>query len=205
MPGLFITVEGIDGAGKSTQLAWLSSFLRGRGRDVVATREPGGTPLGERLRELLLAPERQIHAETETLLMFAARREHLAQIILPALAAGRVVLCDRFTDATYAYQGYGRGVELDKVRTLEEWAQRDLQPDLTILLDVPVELARQRAGGRASDRFELERTEFFGRVRAGYLQRALENPQRFWVIDGSAPASDIQKELEMGLLSRGIG
>jgi dTMP kinase len=199
--GLFITVEGIDGAGKTTQLTSLAAFFHARGHAVVTTREPGGTPLGEALRGLLLHPEQAMHAETEALLVFAARREHLARVILPALAEGKVVLCDRFTDATYAYQGYGRGVEQGRLQILEEWVQGTLQPDLTILFDVPVELGRERAGGREADRFESERGEFFERVRQGYLQRARENPTRFRVIDASASPIEIQKELEKYVLS----
>jgi dTMP kinase len=143
-----------------------------------------------------------MHPETESLLIFATRREHMARVILPALADGKLVLCDRFTDATYAYQGYGRGVELNKLRTLEQWVQGDLQPDLTILFDVPVELGRSRAGGsRQADRFERERSEFFEKVRQGYLERARDNPERFLIIDASMPAPDIQKELEHQLSS----
>ena len=198
--GKFITVEGIDGAGKSTQLAWLTTFFEERGRSVLATREPGGTELGESLRSLLLHPGHAMHPETETLLIFAARREHIARVIAPALADGKVVLCDRFTDATYAYQGYGRGVDLTKLRLLEVWVQGLLQPDLTVLFDVPVEVGRQRAAGsREADRFERERGEFFERVRSGYLERARENPARFRVIDASAPPTDIQKQLEIKL------
>ena len=201
--GKFITVEGIDGAGKSTQLAWLSSFFEARDNAVLATREPGGTQLGESLRSLLLQPGHAMHAETETLLIFAARREHIARVILPALAEGKVVLCDRFTDATYAYQGYGRGVDLAKLRLLEEWVQGSLQPDLTILFDIPVDVGRQRAASsREADRFEREQSEFFERVRDGYLDRARENPTRFVVIDATVSPGDIQKQLETYLASR---
>jgi len=199
--GLFITLEGIDGAGKTTQLTSLAAFFRARGRAVLTTREPGGTPLGEALRNLLLHPEQAMHAETEALLVFAARREHLARVILPALAEGKVVLCDRFTDATYAYQGYGRGVEQERLQLLEQWVQGTLQPDLTILFDVPVELGRERAGAREADRFEREQGEFFQRVRQGYLRRARENQTRFRVIDASAPPLEIQKKLEEHILS----
>ena len=200
--GKFITVEGIDGAGKSTQLAWLSSFFEARDNAVLATREPGGTQLGESLRSLLLQPGHAMHAETETLLIFAARREHIARVILPALAEGKVVLCDRFTDATYAYQGYGRGVDLAKLRLLEEWVQGPLQPDLTILFDIPVDVGRQRAASsREADRFEREQSEFFERVRDGYLDRARENPTRFVVIDATVSPGDIQKQLETYLAS----
>jgi len=201
--GKFITVEGIDGAGKSTQLAWLSSFFEARDNAVLATREPGGTQLGESLRSLLLQPGHAMHAETETLLIFAARREHIARVILPALAEGKVVLCDRFTDATYAYQGYGRGVDLAKLRLLEDWVQGSLQPDLTILFDIPVDVGRQRAASsREADRFEREQSEFFERVRDGYLDRARENPTRFVVIDATVSPGDIQKQLETYLASR---
>lgn len=203
MNGLFITVEGIDGAGKTTQLAWLTDFFQRRGRSVLTTREPGGTALGEALRALLLNPEQAMHPETEALLIFAARREHLARVIVPALDEGKVVLCDRFTDATYAYQGNGRGVAYDKLRVLEQWVQGDLQPDLTILFDVPVALGRQRAGAtREADRFERERVEFFERVRQGYLQRARENPSRFLVVDASVSALEIQKVLEIRLITK---
>lgn len=202
MRGLFITLEGIDGAGKSTQLTWLREFFENQGRAVLLTREPGGTVLGEALRTLLLNPAEAMHAETEALLIFAARREHLARVILPALADGKVVLCDRFTDATYAYQGYGSGVELNKVGILEQWVQGSLRPDLTILLDVPVEIGRQRtAGSREADRFERERAEFFERVRQGYLQRARDEPQRVFVADASGQPAEIQKRLEKYLLS----
>jgi len=202
MRGLFITLEGIDGAGKSTQLTWLREFFENQGRAVLLTREPGGTVLGEVLRTLLLNPAEAMHAETEALLIFAARREHLARVILPALADGKVVLCDRFTDATYAYQGYGSGVELNKLGVLEQWVQGSLRPDLTLLLDVPVEIGRQRtAGSREADRFERERAEFFERVRQGYLQRARDEPQRVFVADASGQPADIQKRLEKYLLS----
>jgi dTMP kinase len=199
--GLFITVEGIDGAGKTTQLAWLADFFQRRGRSVLTTREPGGTALGEALRALLLNPEHAMHPETEALLIFAARREHLARVIVPALDEGKVVLCDRFTDATYAYQGNGRGVAYNRLRTLEQWVQGDLQPDRTILFDVSVALGRQRAGAtREADRFERERAEFFERVRQGYLQRARDNPSRFLVIDASVSASEIQKVLQRNMI-----
>lgn len=202
MNGLFITVEGIDGAGKTTQLRWLNDFFQRQGRNVVTTREPGGTALGEALRALLLSPEQAMDPETETLLIFAARREHLARVILPALDEAKIVLCDRFTDATYAYQGNGRGVAYDRIRTLEQWVQGDLQPDLTILFDLPVELGQQRARStRHADRFERERVEFFERVRQGYLQRARQNASRFLVVDASAGTVDIQKVLEKRLIT----
>lgn len=183
--GMFITVEGVDGAGKTTPLAWLTERLRARGRTVTLTREPGGTPLGETLREIVL--HQNMDLETETLLMFAARREHIAQVILPALARGEVLISDRFTDATYAYQGGGRGVDLDKIEQLEHWVQHDLQPQLTLLFDVPLEVAQERLarGRNALDKFEQESFEFFTRTRNAYLARAAAHPQRFAIIDSS--------------------
>ena len=190
-------MEGIDGAGKTTHLGWLREYFTSRGRSVVATREPGGTPLGEALRGLLLTSDFPIHAETEALLMFAARREHLDKVILPALAKGQVVLCDRFTDATFAYQGWGRGVDLAQLEILERWVQQDLQPDLTLYFDIPVHVGQERiSGGRPLDRFERERADFFERVRAGYEDRAARNPERVRVIDGSRTVADVEKEVE---------
>ena len=197
MRGQFITLEGIDGAGKSTHLHWLADRFRERGRAVVATREPGGTPVGEALREVLLSSAHSIHPETEALVVFAARREHLARVIVPALEAGKVVLCDRFTDATFAYQGGGRGVSEARLEVLERWVQGELEPDLTLFFDVPVELARSRLGqGTAPDRFELEHTDFFERVRAAYRARAARHGARFRVIDGSMSLDAIREELE---------
>jgi len=197
MAGLFITVEGIDGAGKTTHLQWLRDYFSRRGRDVVATREPGGTPVGEDLRKLLLHSQYAMHPETEALLMFAARREHLERVILPALAAGQVVLCDRFTDATFAYQGWGRGMKLARLENLEQWVQGGRQPDLTLYFDVPVDLGQQRLGpGQQRDRFEREQADFFERVRAGYLDRAAHDPKRVRVIDAARSISDIQRALE---------
>jgi dTMP kinase len=196
MHGKFITLEGIDGAGKSTHLAWLADFIRDRGIQAVVTREPGGTPLGEALRALLLDKNTAMHLETEALLMFAARREHLDKVIAPALARGEWVVCDRFTDATFAYQGSGRGLDWARLRTLEQWVQRALQPDLTLLFDVAPEVGRRRAGSiKAPDRFEQERNDFFQRVRDGYLQRAREDAPRMRVIDAGATIEDIQREL----------
>lgn len=197
MTGLFITVEGIDGAGKTTHVQWLREYFDRRGRVVIATREPGGTSLGEALRGLLLDSRYPIHPETEALLMFAARREHLDQVILPALAQGQVVLCDRFTDATFAYQGWGRGVSPARLEILERWVQGGLQPNLTLFFDVPVRVARERIGSdQAQDRFEREQAEFFERARSGYLDRAARDPQRFRVIDATQSIADIQKVLE---------
>jgi dTMP kinase len=195
--GKFITLEGIDGAGKSSHLAWIAERLRRPGREVVVTREPGGTPLGERLREILLRDPAD--PATETLLMFAARQAHLAQIIRPALTRGAWVVSDRFTDSTFAYQGGGRGVPLDRLRTLEEWVQEGLQPDLTVYFDVPVSTARARLT-RASeppDRFEQEDAAFHERVRAAYLDRARQFPGRFRVVGAARPLAQIQKELEI--------
>ena len=198
--GLFITFEGIDGAGKSTHLAWAAEFLRGRGIALTFTREPGGTALGEQLRGLLLATEGKIHAETEALLMFAARRQHLEEIIEPVLARGECVLCDRFTDASFAYQGGGRGVDHKKLAALETWVHPQLQPDLTVLFDVSAELGRDRVARiKSPDRFERENEEFFARVRAAYLARMKESPQRFMRIDGARPIAEIQEALRQKL------
>lgn len=200
--GRFITFEGVDGAGKTTQLKWAEQFLRQRGQPLTVTREPGGTELGEALRAVLLNAKKTIHAETEALLMFAARREHIDEVILPALQRGDVVLCDRFTDATFAYQGGGSGVEAKKLEALEQWVHADLQPDLTLYFDLPVEIARQRLGDeREADRFERESAEFFQRVRSAYLARARQNPQRIRVVDASATPETIRKLVEKCLLS----
>lgn len=196
MRGKFITLEGIDGAGKSTHHAWLVEFLRQRGKTVVATREPGGTPLGEKLRELLLS--QPMHLETEALLMFAARREHLDKVILPALERGDWVVSDRFTDASFAYQGGGRGLASAKLEALEAWVQGDFQPDLTLLFDAPTEVASARlaAAGNAPDRFEQEQQAFFERVRQAYLDRAKREPQRIARIDSTRSIEEIAKLLE---------
>ena len=196
MSGKFITFEGIDGAGKSSHVEWLAQWLRDQGKTVVVTREPGGTALGERLRELLL--NEPMHLETETLLMFAARREHLAQVIEPALARGEWVICDRFSDATYAYQGGGRGLDRAKFATLEHWVHAHLQPDLTLLFDLPLDIARERIvlANRVLDRFEQERVDFHDRVRQAYLDRALHHGNRMRVIDANQPLEDIRKVLE---------
>ena len=193
--GKFITLEGIDGAGKSTHLVWLSQRLRELGHELVVTREPGGTPLGEKLREILL--NEPMHIETEALLMFAARREHLDKVILPALDQGKWVLSDRFTDASFAYQCGGRGIDENKLQMLENWVQQGFQPDLTLLFDVPVEVGRQRlASNPALDRFEQEQEAFFQRVRQMYLKRAGQFAERIRIIDSSRGLSEIQIELE---------
>jgi dTMP kinase len=196
MRAKFITLEGIDGAGKSTHLQWLADRLRRDGHEVVLTREPGGTALGERLRALLLHEPMDIG--TETLLMFAARQQHLASVIRPALARGAWVVSDRFTDATFAYQGGGRGMPVAKLEALEAWVQEGLQPDLTIFFDVPVEIGqgRLKASQAALDRFEREATGFHERVRAAYLERATRYPARIRVVDSTKPVADVRKILE---------
>ncbi len=201
MRGKFITLEGIDGAGKSTHLAWLIETLKTKGKEVVATREPGGTPLGEALREIVLS--RPMHLETEALLMFAARREHLDKLIVPALEAGKWVVSDRFTDATYAYQGGGRGLATEKIAALERWVHPDLQPDLTLLFDLEPRIALERLAktGVGPDRFEREQEQFFAAVRACYLERAQKDDERIRIIDASRPPEEIQKSLENMLRS----
>ncbi|MET0218843.1 MAG: dTMP kinase [Burkholderiales bacterium] len=198
--GKFITLEGLDGAGKTTHLEWLADQLRLRGKTVLVTREPGGTALGERLRDVLL--HEPMHPDTEALLMFAARREHLHRVILPALEAGTWVLCDRFTDATMAYQGGGRGIPLDRLAVLERWVQRDLQPDLTLFFDVPVSVALARLqNGRCADRFEQEQASFFERVRSVYLRRTEEFPTRMRLVTGDKSQENVRKQLEDILLT----
>jgi dTMP kinase len=197
--GKFITFEGIDGAGKTTHLDWfrqqLATKLEPRGHQVVMTREPGGTPLGETLRGILL--NQPMDLETEALLMFAARREHLAQVIEPALSRGDWVLSDRFTDATFAYQGGGRGLPRDKLEALERWVQGGFQPDLTVLFDVStVTASERRSAARAPDKFESESEAFFERTRGEYLRRAEESPQRFVIVDSTRPIDEIRKKLE---------
>ncbi|MET3448903.1 dTMP kinase [Ralstonia sp. 1138] len=199
MTGKFITFEGIDGAGKSTHLAWFAQQLQAKlaplGKKVVVTREPGGTPLGERLREVLL--HERMHLETEALLMFAGRREHIAEVIQPALDAGDWVISDRFTDATFAYQGGGRGLAIDRLEVLEHWVQRGLQPTKTLLFDLAPEIAAARlADARTPDKFEAESAQFFLRTRAEYLRRAAAEPDRFVVINANRERTDIQKDLE---------
>lgn len=199
--GKFITLEGMDGAGKTTHLEWLRGKLAARGIALTVTREPGGTPLGEALRKLLLDNHDPRHPDTEALLMFAARQEHIAQVIEPALAAGHCVLCDRFTDATYAYQAGGSGMAWERVAELEQWVQGALQPDLTLYFDLDPVLGRARARqAREPDRFEREKQAFYERVRAAYLRRAAEHPRRIRVIDASRSISEIQFELE-GLIT----
>jgi dTMP kinase len=197
MRGRFITLEGIDGAGKSTHMRWISRFLQRRGVRVKMTREPGGTAAGEKLRRMVLGKGQRLHPETETLLMFAARREHLDKLILPALEKGSWILCDRFTDATFAYQSGGSGVPWDKVGTLEEWVHQGLQPDLTILFDLSPELGRQRAGRkRRPDRFEREREAYYQRVHEAYRRRAQAGAPRVQVLDAADSRAEVRKELE---------
>lgn len=202
MRGRFITLEGIDGAGKTTHLEWIVDFLRGRGISVTSTREPGGTPLGERVRDLVLHSSAELNAETETLLMFAARREHIDKVIEPALASGTWVVCDRFTDATFAYQAAGSGVSWSKVEQLERWVQDGMAPDATILLDVSPEVGLARAGrGKHPDRFESERLDFYERVRQAYLERARAAPHRVFVLDAVLPLANIHEELKKIVLT----
>jgi len=192
--GKFITFEGIDGAGKSTHIQYVGDLIKARGVALVSSREPGGTPLGEKLRELWL--HEAMHVETETLLVFASRREHIAQVIQPALDRGAWVISDRFTDASFAYQGGGRGLPREKLEIIAHWVHPDLEPDLTILFDVPLEVARARLDAtRDLDRFEREKADFFFATRNEYLRRAAEFPDRFRVIDSTRSIEDIQREL----------
>jgi dTMP kinase len=200
-PGKFVTLEGVDGAGKSTHLGFVADWLRQQGREVVVTREPGGTALGETLRELLL--HRDMDADTELLLMFAARQEHLAGLIRPALARGAWVVSDRFTDASYAYQCGGRGIAVERIAALENWVQRGFAPDLTLLFDVPPQVAEaRRSAAREADRFEREADSFFSRVREAYLDRARAEPERIRVLD--ARRSIVELQAEIGQLLQGL-
>lgn len=193
--GCFITLEGLDGAGKSTHIPWIEQVLRAAGVDLLCTREPGGTPLGEDLRDLLL--HRTMDVRTETLLMFAARNEHWQTRIRPALERGQWVLCDRYTDASYAYQGGGRELGSAAIGTLEEWVQRGRGPDCTVLFDVPLEVSRERLGrGREqADRFEREGAAFFERTRQAYLDRVAADPGRFHVVDASRSVAEVRADL----------
>ena len=202
--GRFITLEGTEGVGKSTALAFVAERLRARGHDVVITREPGGTPMAERMRDLLLTPgEEAMDATAELLMMFAARAQHVAQVIRPALTRGAWVLCDRFVDATYAYQGGGRGLPEESIRTLETLVLQGLTPDVTLWLDAPVEVGLQRAAvRRALDRFEQEKAAFFERVRAVYARRAEAEPGRFARIDAVVPLASVREQLSAMLDAR---
>jgi dTMP kinase len=196
--GKFITFEGIDGAGKSTHIGFVTDFLKGHGKTVVSSREPGGTPLGEKLRDLLL--HEKMHLETEALLMFASRREHIAQVIEPGIARGDWVLSDRFTDASFAYQSGGRGMDRAKMEALEQWVHPHLQPDLTLVFDVPIEVARQRLDAtRTLDKFEQEKADFFTRCRNEYLRRAAQFPQRMAVIDSTQSIEETRARLTQAL------
>ncbi len=199
--GVFITLEGSEGVGKSTNLAFIEQWLTEQGHQPIVTREPGGTPMAEEVRELLLAPrEESVSEKAELLLMFAARAQHLDSKIKPALAQGRCVVSDRFTDATYAYQGYARGVNLDWIGQLETLVQEDLRPDLTVLLDVSIDVAMQRVSSRGEmDRFEQEKAEFFEKVRQGYLTRAAAEPERFAVIDAGQPLEAVKTDIAAAL------
>lgn len=198
MTGLFITLEGPEGAGKSTNREYLAERLREQSVDVLLTREPGGTPLAERIRELLLDPsDEPMAADAELLLVFAARAQHLQQVIRPALAKGSVVLCDRFTDATYAYQGGGRGLSIERIAQLEQFVQGELRPDLTLIFDLPIEIGLARAAARGRlDRFEQEGRGFFEAVRQAYLQRAEQAPQRYRVLDAGQTLAQVQADID---------
>jgi len=195
--GKFITLEGGEGAGKSSNIPFIETYLRERDIHLLMTREPGGTSLSERIRDILLDKnEQHMTSDTELLLMFAARAQHLEQVILPALANGQWVICDRFTDATYAYQGGGRGIAYERIAILEQWVQGDVRPDMTLIFDLPVEVGLARAGQRSTpDRFEQENRRFFERVRAAYLRRAEAAPQRYTIIDASPELPVVQAQI----------
>lgn len=202
MSGKFISIEGIEGAGKSTQLAFLESYLKQQGKNVVITREPGGTKLGEQIRELLLAPrEDGMAVDTELLLMFAARAEHIEQVIKPAIQRGDWVISDRFVDATFAYQGGGRGIVENRIEEISAWTLNGLQTDITFLFDLPVEVGQERVVKRNGDidRFEQEKADFFQKIRSSYLQRAQHEPNRIRIIDASKSINDIQTQLSTTL------
>lgn len=200
MQAQFLTLDGIDGSGKSTHLETMREWFERRGMPVLFTREPGGTPLGEELRRLLLSPDSRVGLRTETLLMFAARRQHLEDVILPALDKGIHVVSDRFTDATFAYQGGGRGIPSADIEVLENWVQGSLRPNLTLLLDVPLGVSFERiTRSREKDRFEQEEAEFFARVRRAYLDRAAAHPQRYRVIDSNRSREEVRAAVEAAL------
>ncbi len=197
-PGKFITIEGTEGAGKSTSLNYIKDILQQKGIDFITTREPGGTPIAEKIRELLLdKTNTALCDDAELLLMFAARAQHLKELIIPALQSGQWVISDRFTDATYAYQGGGRGLPWEKIAQLEQWVQGDLRPDATILLDIPVEQGMERVRSRGeTDRFEEEQMSFFSRIREAYLRIARENPQRYYIIDTRPAIEEVYQQLD---------
>jgi len=195
---MFITIEGGEGGGKSTNIAFIQKYLEASGQQVIVTREPGGTQLGEKVREVLLNPEHKgMHDDTELLLMFAARAQHITEVIKPALAQGKWVLCDRFTDATYAYQGGGRGINKERIAILEQWVQGDLRPDITLLFDLSIEVGMRRASERADlDRFEQEKLQFFENVRACYLAMAKEYPKRYRVLNAEQSLEKVQQDIQ---------
>lgn len=201
MNGKFITIEGGEGVGKSSNIAFILAYLKNKNIDVVSTREPGGTKISEKIRDLLLdAENKSMVSDAELLLMFAARAQHIEELIKPSLAQNKWVLCDRFTDATYAYQGGGRGISMQRIAELESWVQGDLRPDLTILLDVSIEIGMQRASERSEpDRIEQEKNNFFESVRQTYLQMAKDSPQRYRVIDASQTLEAVQKDIATAL------
>lgn len=202
MTGKFISVEGIEGAGKSTQIQFIKSYLENFNKSVIVTREPGGTPLGEEIRELLLRPRKDgMSDDTELLLMFAARAEHIKQVIIPALTAGNWVVCDRFVDATFAYQGGGRGIHQQRISSLSDWTLNGLKTDLTLLFDLPVQIGQQRVNQRLleKDRFEQEKTDFFEKIRQCYLDRAVNEPERIQIIDASQSIDNIQQQVSISL------
>ena len=196
--GIFITLEGVEGAGKSTLMAYVAEFYADKGRDVIQTREPGGTKTGEQIRAILLDSDNQsLTDNTELLLMFAARMQHIDEVIKPALSAGQIVICDRFTDATYAYQGAGRGLEITRITELENWVQKGMKPDITLLFDIDVETGLRRANQRSdADRFEQEEISFFERIRSCYLQRAEHEPERFRIVDSSQSFENVKKQIQ---------
>ena len=198
MKGYFITLEGIEGAGKSTSVQFLAEYLRSKGVDFILTREPGGTEIAEKIRQIILAHHQEpMHPDTEMLLYFAGRAQHFNQVILPALQRGQWVICDRFTDASYAYQGGGRGISQEKIAALEQWVQGDLRPDYTLLFDVAVSIGLNRIKkNRVLDRFEVEKESFFERVRDCYLERARKEPKRFHIIDANQTPQEVAAQLE---------
>jgi len=202
---MFITIEGGEGGGKSTNIAFIKDYLEKSGQQVIVTREPGGTKLGEKVREVLLNPEHKgMYDDTELLLMFAARAQHIAEVIKPALAQGKWVLCDRFTDATYAYQGGGRGINKERIAMLEQWVQGELRPDITLLLDLPVEVGMRRASARANlDRFEQEKLQFFENVRACYLAMAKQYSNRYRIINAEQTLDKVQQDIQI-ILDEGL-
>ncbi len=196
--GVFITLEGVEGAGKSTLMAYAAEYFSEKGREVIQTREPGGTKTGEQIRAILLDSDNETLTDnTELLLMFAARMQHIDEVIKPALSSGKIVICDRFTDATYAYQGAGRGLDTTRIEALEKWVQQGLKPDITLLFDLDIETGLRRANQRSdADRFEQEEISFFERIRSCYLKRAKEEPKRFRIIDASQSFENVKLQIQ---------